>query len=109
MRGRLGQVLPHLAPLQLAELAHAAVVVEHVQRHVFRHAAGEVGIDEAHHGHVGQVGVGEQSIHAGADGDDQAQVRQRLEQPVRRLPGERILDLLGLAEIGRDAHIERRV
>ena len=52
--GGLGQILPHLARLQLAELGHAAVMIEHVQRDVLGHAAGQVGIDEAHQRHVGQ-------------------------------------------------------
>ena len=53
----------------------AAVTDQDVQHDIFAHAHGEIGIDHAHHRHVGQFRIGEQVIDAGAETEDRLQAR----------------------------------
>ncbi len=46
---------PAPGPLVIERAQHLAMVKQHVQHDIFRHAHGEVGVDHAHQRHVGQA------------------------------------------------------
>jgi hypothetical protein len=77
---------------------HVQHLHQHVQHHVLRHAHGEIGIDDAHDRHVGQIRIRDDVIDAGAERKDRLQTRQAGEQPARRVPGAGIGDVGGIAE-----------
>ena len=91
-------LMPHALALLAIVEAMAAVMHQHVQYDVFRHAHGEIGIDDAHDRHVGQLRIGEDVIDAGAERKDRLETRQAREQPARRVPGAGIGDVGGIAE-----------
>jgi hypothetical protein len=95
--------------LLLAQLDHAAVVVEHIGGHERHHAPGQILVDEAHHRNVRQRGVLEQVVDAGADRHDQLQVRQLGQFARWRPPGQRVADTAAVAGIGPHPEIEARV
>ncbi len=85
------------------------MVGEDAEGDVLRHAAGEIGIDEAHQRHVGQGGIVEQGVDAGADRNDEPEVGERAQQPRRRLPHERGVDVLDAPQFRRHPHVEARI
>ncbi len=89
---------PHpLALLRVVE-ALAAMMHQHVQHDVLGHAHGEIGIDDAHDRHVGQIRIREDMVDAGAQRKDRLETRQAGEQPARRIPGAGVGDVGGIAE-----------
>ena len=72
------------------------VVGEHVQHDVFGHAHGQIGIDDAHDGHIGQIGIGKNMIDAGAEREDHFEMRQAGEQRARGVPCAGIGDVGGV-------------
>ena len=96
--------LPVLVPAALALLRIveplAAVMHQHVQHDVFRHAFGQIVDRDAHQRHVGQRLVRHQGIDTGAEIEDDAQVGEGGKFPRMRLPHR------GIVHLGR---IERRV
>jgi len=93
--------MPHARALLGIVEAMAPVMHQHVQHHVLRHAHGEIGIDDAHDRHVGQIRIGEDVIDAGAQRKDRLQTGQAGKQPARRVPGAGIGDVGGIAEVRR--------
>ncbi len=80
---------------------------QHLRQHVFAHRRDHMRVDEAHDRHPArQRGIVEQMVDPGAERDDELEVGQRREQPVRRLPHHGDLDLGGVADLGMDAEIE---
>jgi len=91
-------LVPHaLALLGIVE-AMATVMHQHVQHHILRHAHGEIGIDDAHDRHVGQIRIGDDVIDAGTERKDRLQTRQTGKQPARRVPGAGVGDVGGIAD-----------
>ena len=91
-------LMPHALALLAIVEAMAAVMHQHVQHHVLRHTHGEIGIDDAHDRHVGQIRIREDVVDAGAERKDRPQARQAGEQPARRVPGAGIANVGGIAQ-----------
>ena len=86
-----------LALLHIVEPV-APVMQQHVQHDILGHAHGEIGIDDAHEGHVGQIGIGEEVIDAGAEREDCLDPGQPREQSAGRVPGAGIGNVGSIAE-----------
>ena len=69
-----------------------AVMVEHPPDDIFGHVLGEIVGDDLDDRHVGQAGIGENMVDAGADREDGAQIGQRRQQVRLLLPHHRIGD-----------------
>ena len=83
----------------------AAVMHQHVQHDVFRHPHGEIGIDDPHDRHIGQLGIRDEVIDAGAERKNRLQMGKTGQQPARRLPGTGIGDVGGIAQTRRQPDI----
>ena len=84
--GLVAVVLPEPFGL-LADIAHLlSQDFQAMQDDVFAHPAGEVGVDHAHDGHVGQAIVAHQVIDAGAQREDRRKIWQARERAGRMLP-----------------------
>ena len=93
-RRRLVLVLgPDLLLLLTIVAPELPMVQQDLQDHPFAHPRGEVGIDHAHDGRIGQARVLQHVIDAGAEREDRLQVRQinQLAGPVA--PAQRVADL----------------
>ena len=99
-------VVPYMAALLRLEGRLVAVIAQHMQQHIFRHAGGEVRIDHPRHRHLGQGGVDEQMIGAGAHRQNDFQVGQLGELADRRLPGQGVANIGRVADVGPGAHFE---
>ncbi len=78
---------------ELAQIEFLPVMHQHVEHDIFRHPLGEVGDRDAHQRHVGQGRIRHQRIDAGAEIEDDAQVRECGEFARARLPDRGIVDL----------------
>jgi len=86
-------LMPHaLALLRVVE-SLAAMMQQGVQHDVLGHPHGEIGIDDAHNRHVGQIRIGEDMVDASAQRKDRLQTRQAGKQPTRCVPGADIGDV----------------
>ena len=72
--------------------AQLAQMRERVHDHPFAHPLGEIGIDHAHDWAIGQGGIGEEMIDAGAEREDRLEVGKVSERARRMAPGERVTD-----------------
>jgi hypothetical protein len=69
-----------------------------MQGNVLGHPHGEIGIDDSHHRHVGQLGIGEEIVGASAEREDRLEIGKSREQSGRRLPYTGIADAGGIAD-----------
>src|SRR5690606_23836063 len=109
VRPRLRPELPLTLALQLEELAHAALMEQHVEHEIADHPVREVRVDVAHDGHIRELGVLHQVIHTGANGDDEFKIGEGLEHANRRAPGKRVADVLDAPRLGPYPDVETRV
>lgn len=78
------------------------VMQQHLQRHPFGHALGEVRADHAHDRHGGQPGLEDEMVDAGAEREDRLEIGQGGEQALRRLPDEGVAYRRRIGQVGPD-------
>ena len=83
---------PALRALAGPQVRFLAVMHQHVKHDIFRHAAGEVADRDADQRHFRQRGIGHQRVDAGAEVENDAQVRKCRKLARNRLPNRRVVD-----------------
>src|SRR5262249_60282135 len=86
VRGRLIELVPHPHALLRLVLAEPPVVHQHVQRHVFRHPHGDVGIDDANDRYPRQARIADDLIGAGSEREYGPELWKAGEPAARRIP-----------------------
>ena len=102
------QLPPQRARLKRPVRAHPAMAVQHRERRIFHHLAGQRRVDEAHHRRRRQRRVGEDVVHPGAERKNHAQARQAPKHPRFGVPHQRRIDVFDAPDLGPHAQFEAR-
>ena len=86
------------APLALAgsQIGLLPMMHQHVQHDIFRHACGEIADRHPNQRHLRQAGIGDQRVDAGAEVENDAQIRKSRKLAWSRLPDRGIVDVGGI-------------
>jgi hypothetical protein len=102
VRHRLAQLAPDMRRL-LARIGEVlAVVQQHLQRHPFGHAGGQIGIDDADDRHVRQRRIADDMVDTSTKREHGLEVRQIGEGLGRRPPGQHIVDGFRIGDVRPD-------
>jgi hypothetical protein len=99
-------VVPLAPALRALEGADVASVADDGEEHVARHQLDHAAVGEPRDRHLRQVAAAHQRVDARAKVDDQGEVAEGREEAGRRLPGEHIAHVCGIADVGRDAEVQ---
>ena len=72
------------------------MVQQHLHDDPFAHPRGELGVDDAHDGNVGQMRIGQHVIDAGPEREDRPEVGQIRERAGPMTPAHDVMDARGI-------------
>src|SRR6185312_5141585 len=102
----LRPLAPFAGPLLGQVVEVLAVQPQYLEDDVLAHRVGHIRVDQAHDRHLPRKAwIGEDAVDAGAEADDQLEVREAGQEAALGLPYQRVVDRRQVAELGREAEL----